>query len=75
MELKILLGDNYECICLFLTDKAPSFIASENVGWAWYVRSISSELAPNSMQLPFLLIYNKCEVIARPRDQDQENEH
>ena len=31
------------------TDKAASLIASENVGWAWQVLAISSELAPNSI--------------------------
>ena len=41
----------YEWICLLSTDKAASLTASENVGWAWQVLAISSELAPNSIAI------------------------
>ena len=41
----------YEWICLFSTDKAASLTASENVGCAWQVLAISSELAPNSIAI------------------------
>ena len=41
----------YEWICLLSTDNAASFMASENVGCAWQVLAISSELAPNSIAI------------------------
>src|ERR1700689_4626800 len=44
-------GDNQKLIARLATASAASLIASVSVGWAWQVRAMSSDEAPNSMAM------------------------